>query len=105
MSTQKIKYVNKELLRNINGVSERIGFNRTIPENIIDALPDDKFYVVMPLMVHEHIMGKAAEPHMRCRIYAGPENPWLILDVDMTMYEFIPEHEIESKENSETIAN
>lgn len=105
MSSQKIKYLNKDLLRRINGLSERIGFNRTIPETVIDSLPDDKFYVVMPLMVHEHIMGKAAEPHMRCRIYAGPENPWLILDIDMSAYDFIPEHQIEEKENGKMVAN
>ena len=95
----KVKYCNKEMLRQINSVSTRIGYNRTIPKSVIESLSDDRFFVVMPLMVHEHIMGRAAEPHMRCRIYAGAENPWLILDVNMAIYEFIPEHEVEDNES------
>jgi hypothetical protein len=97
----KVKYLNKEMLQQINRVSERIGYNRTIPETVIDSLSDDRFFVVMPLMVHEHIMGKPAEPHMRCRIYAGAEQPWLILDVNMAIYELIPEHEVEDNERNQ----
>lgn len=103
MSTQKIKYVNKELLRRINNVSTHFGYNRTLPDKIIDQLPDDKFYVVIPLLVHEHIAGKPADPHMRCRIYAGEMHPWLILDIEMVMYEFIPEHELETPENDDAL--
>jgi hypothetical protein len=97
----KVKYLNKDMLRQINSVSTRIGYNRTLPEGVIESLSDDRFFVVIPLMVHEHIMGRAAEPHMRCRIYAGDENPWLILDVNMAIYEFIPEHEVEDNERDQ----
>ena len=60
----------------------------------------------MPLMMHEHINGKAVEPHMRCRIYAGELHPWLILDMDMSVYDFVPEHTIEAaEENEELVAS
>jgi hypothetical protein len=101
----KIKYLDKKLLRQINGVSTRIGYNRTLPESVIESLSDDLLFVVMPLMVHEHIMGKPAEPHMRCRIYAGPAHPWLILDVNMSVYEFIPEHDVEENVPDQLVTN
>jgi hypothetical protein len=94
--SEKIKYVDKNLLDKINHVSDKLmHYNRTIPQEIIDALPADKFFVVIPLLVHEHIAGKRADPHMRCRIYTGPDEEerrgqMLLLDIEMGMYELIP---------------
>jgi hypothetical protein len=96
--------VDKNLLDKINYISTRLmKYNRTIPQAVIDSLPSDKFFIVMPLLVHEHIAGKPAAPHMRCRISPGPDleelrGHMLLLDIEMGMYELIPtfEHNPES---------
>ena len=102
--SETVKYVDKNLLDKINYISTRLmKYNRTIPQAVIDSLPSDKFFIVMPLLVHEHIAGKPAAPHMRCRIYTGPDieelrGHMLLLDIEMGMYELIPtfEHNPES---------
>ena len=88
-----VKYLDKELLVKINDISENIyHFNRTIPARVINALPADKFFIVTFVMLHEHIAGKAVDPHMRCMIYTGPDSPHgqLILDIEATLYDLLP---------------
>lgn len=91
----KFKYLDKELLAKLNDVSEKVlKYNRTIPNEVIDQLPADKFFIVSPLMVHEHRAGKACDPHMRCNIYAGPDAAhlgYMILDIEMGLYDMLPE--------------
>lgn len=99
--SQKVKYLDKNLLNKINHISQNtLKYNRTIPQGVIDQLPDDKFFIVTPLLVHEHRAGQVCDPHMRCRIYAGPEaeaqHGWMLLDIEMGMYELIPVFEHES---------
>lgn len=94
-AAQKVKYLDHMLLDKINYISQKtLKYNRTLPQELIDQLPTDKFFIVTPLLVHEHRAGKACDPHMRCRIYAGPEAEarfgYLILDIEMGMYELIP---------------
>lgn len=92
------KYLDKEVLIKINDISERIyHFNRTIPQHVIDALPADKFFIVTFVMLHEHIAGKAVEPHVRCMIYTGPDSLHgrLILDMETALYDLLPERQLE----------
>lgn len=102
----KYKYIDKELLDKINFISRDVlHYNRSLPQSLVDKLPGERFYIITWAMVHEHIAGKPADPHMRCLIYGGPDvqNP-LILDMEMGMYELLPEIEAPAKpepDNSE----
>jgi hypothetical protein len=108
--SEKVKYLDKNLLDKINYISTRtLKYNRTIPQDIIDSLPADKFFIVIPLLVHEHRAGKPVDPHMRCRIYTGPElepvHGYLILDIEMGMYELIPTFEHNPETNPANDSN
>jgi hypothetical protein len=107
----KYKYLDKEVLNNINHISrDVIKYNRALPQNIIDALPDDKFFPISWCMLHEHIAGKAVEPHMRCMIVvpalSGPEGAagrqTLILDIEMGLFDLLPEVELPDTPVSDT---
>ncbi len=101
--SETVRYVDKNLLDKINYISSKLmKYNRALPQEVIDSLPNDMFFIVIPLLVHEHIAGKPATPHMRCRIYTGPDleairGHMLLLDIEMGMYELIPtfEHNVE----------
>lgn len=101
---RKYKYLDKELLDKINFISRDVlHYNRSLPQSLVDKLPAERFYIITWAMVHEHIAGKPADPHMRCMIYGGPDvqNP-LILDMEMGMYELLPDIEVPAEvENGE----
>lgn len=102
--TKKYKYLDKGFLNRINHLSRDVlHYNRSLPQALIDALPEERFYVITWSMLHEHIAGKQADPHVRCMIYGGPDvpNP-LILDMEMGLYDMLPEYEVREKENGET---
>ena len=97
------KYLDKNLLERINAVSRDVlKYNRALPQDYVDKLPSDRFYVITWSMIHEHIAGQPAEPHMRCLIYGGPGvlNP-MILDMHMSFYDLLPETE-DQKETEPT---
>ena len=100
------KYLNKDLLNKINHISTTIfKYNRTIPQSVIDALDPDNFIVVTFNMLHEHIAGKPADPHMRCILYAGPDAPEpLILDMEMGLYDMLPTYTAEENKEEQPTA-
>jgi hypothetical protein len=89
------KFVDKTILQRINHLAAHIlKYNRAVPDEVIDALPDDKFYPISFAMVHEHRAGKPCEPHMRC-IFLTPNRDTgdmqhLIIDVEMGLYDLLP---------------
>lgn len=85
-----VRCISKQSLRRINNNSTRLGYNRTINPAAIETLPDDKIYIVTPVMVHEHIAGKLAEPHMRCSVYAGPTADFMMLDISFVFFNALP---------------
>lgn len=95
------KYLDKDLLNKINYISREVmKYNRSLPQSVVDSLPDDKFFIITFSMLHEHIAGKPADPHVRCMIYAGPTVPHtLILDMEMGLYDMLPT--VEAKEQNE----
>lgn len=97
--TKKYKYLNKEYLDRINYLSRDVmKYNRSLPQELIDQLPEERFYIITFAMLHEHIACKPAEPHVRCLIYGGPDvpNP-MILDMEMGLYDMLPEVEAPAK--------
>lgn len=103
---KKYKYLDKTNLLRINYLSHHVlKYNRTLPDELIDALPDDKLFPITFTMLHEHRAGVACEPHVRCIINAPNQTgvmQTLILDVDMVIYNCLPEVEIpDAPTNSE----
>lgn len=101
--SKKYKYLDKHYLKLINHVSDKIlKFNRTLPESVIDDLPDDKFFPITFTLLHEHRAGVPCEPHVRCMIAVPDketgEMTQLLLDMDMSIYDVLPEVELPSKE-------
>lgn len=104
---QTFKYLNKEILDKINHISTTVyHYNRTIPQDVIDALDPEKFVVVTFSMIHEHIAGKPAEPHMRCILQQAAAQPFgtMILDIPMELYDALPSHTIEKTQTEEQTA-
>lgn len=98
---RKVKYLDKHYLQIINHMSDKVlKYNRTLPESLIDALPDDKFFPITFTMMHEHKAGVACEPHVRCMI-AVPLNGGIeqvILDMETGMYDLLPEAELPDRD-------
>jgi hypothetical protein len=97
----KYKYFDKKYLNLTNHIARDIvKYNRSVPQEIIDALPEDKFFPVVFSMVHEHIAGKIAEPHMRCMIVVpvkiGNDDIMnrILVDVEMGIFDLLPEFEM-----------
>lgn len=95
MPNKKYKYINKHILNMANHIARDVlKYNRCVYQEAIDALPDDKFFPIVFAMVHEHKAGKPTEPHMRC-IFAVPTDAQrLIIDVEMGVYDMLPEVEL-----------
>lgn len=103
-----IKYLTKEILEKINHISTTIyKYNRTIPQHVIDALEPETLIAVTFEMIHEHIAGRPADPHMRCVMQpVGGAHGMLILDMPMELYDVLPSHTVEDTPNEEhTAAN
>jgi hypothetical protein len=96
---KKYRYLDKDILNKINHLSTHIfKFNRTLPQDVIDALPDDKLFPIVFEMIHEHRAGKPAKPHMRIMVSvpaADTAMTQLLIDVPMPVYDVLPEIEIE----------
>lgn len=89
------KYVDKHVLNMINHIArDVIKYNRAVPQEYIDALPDDKCFPVVFSMVHEHKAGKRVEPHMRCMFAVPTEASRLLVDVEMGLYDLLPQIEV-----------
>ena len=87
---KNVRCITKPGLMRVNDHSTRVGYNRTLDPNKVATLPEDTIYIVTPIMVHEHIGGKLADPHMRCSIYAGPEHTWMMLDMSFEYFNKLP---------------
>lgn len=87
---KNVRCITKPGLMRVNDHSTRVGYNRTLDPNKVATLPEDTIYIVTPIMVHEHIGGKLADPHMRCSIYAGSEHSWMMLDMSFEYFNKLP---------------
>ena len=106
----KYKYLNKHYFNLINHIArDVIKYNRSLPQEVIDALPEDKFFPIIWSMVHEHIAGAKVEPHMRCMIVV-PEKPnsdesfdRVIVDVEMGLFDMLPEMEVPDRSEAVSV--
>jgi hypothetical protein len=97
----KFKYFTKELLALVNRRAIANNYNRSVEPSFIAQLPNDLSFPVVFELVHEHAAGKPVAPHMRCRIMIGSSlvGPfdYIFVDVEMGMYEMLPEAEVEAE--------
>jgi hypothetical protein len=93
----KIKYLDKQILNCINKRAIANNYNRAVRQEYIDSLPEDLHFPITFCMLHEHAAGKPVAAHMRCMIMTaesltGPFNN-VFVDVEMGMFEMLPEAE------------
>lgn len=105
---KKYKYIDKHYLRIVNQLSHDVlKYNRTLPDELIAELPDDKFFPIIFTLLHEHKAGVACEPHVRCIIMTsdneGHRNQ-LILDMEMGIFDRLPEVEIPENDSEQVSA-
>lgn len=69
-------------------------FNRQIAPWVLDKLIDGGWFPVFPKLVHEHIGGRRAKPHMRCLVYFSlndrEEMGSAFVDMKMETFESLP---------------
>lgn len=100
--SKKMRLADKNVLRILNTQSHHRQYNRLMTPEFVESLPENVNFIVEPIMVHEHRMGKSCEPHMRCCLYlpnkldgtidemAASGFQMLIIDVDMNMFSYLP---------------
>jgi hypothetical protein len=102
---RKVKYIDKKHLQIYNHLSNDIlKYNRTLPTEVVDALPDDKFFPIVFTLPHEHRAGKLCEPHVRCIIAVPGKDErmdQLILDVEMGLFDLLPEFNMPDRKSDE----
>jgi hypothetical protein len=90
---RKFKVFNHQTFVAACALGERRGYNRQIPAEAAAKMPTDRLYPVMFSMLHEHIAGKAATPHVRCVIGLCSSGGTCVLDVDADVFAALPEIE------------
>lgn len=90
------KYMGTDLLLEIAMEGRQIGYNRQLDSDWLQENVDfTGKHVVTPMMIHEHIDGVEADPHMRCSLFIKTkgnrfEPTEVIADMSMESYEALP---------------
>jgi len=100
--TKTVRFADKNLLKLINNVAHQVGYNRTLDKDFIERLPSDVNFPVVFTMIHEHIAGKPAEPHMRCMFVHNELGDRFIIDMPMYCFDVLPSVDVEKSESSES---
>lgn len=96
MTIAKIKYFDRDTLLDAASTAIERDYNRAVGVEWLSAkLDEDMVFPITFAMVHEHIAGKPAEPHMRTMIVINGEGSQIMLDVDMDVYNNLPHIEID----------
>lgn len=61
----QVRYMSRAQFKKVAAEGDSMGFNRQVAPWVLKKLPKHGQFGVMPLLVHEHIGGQVAEPHMR----------------------------------------
>lgn len=90
----KYKILDKKSFHLINTIArDYVKFNRSLQQEFIDSLPEEGCFPIVFSMIHEHIMGKPVEPHVRCLIAVKTEHgiDRVALDMSTETYNLLPE--------------
>jgi len=101
----KFKYFTKETLEKANNRAIAKNYNRALDPEFVANLPEDLNFPVIFTLTHEHAAGKPVEPHMRCHVMTGASlfGPFtnVFVDVEMGMYEMLPDAESPAEDEPE----
>ena len=92
-----MKIFDKALLTLANDVAIKLGYNRAIEPEYLNATPSDSFWAVVFSMPHEHKAGQPTDPHVRCMLRSletvpGTNDRWRINDTAPTLFvDTVPE--------------
>lgn len=68
-------------------IAEQRGYNRQLDVEYLSKLLEDGFvYPVSMSLLHEHANGVKVDPHVRCMIVLSAEGNFVMLDVDMDIF-------------------
>ena len=81
-----MKVFTKDILKSVNTMALVRGYNRSVPESFLDALPD-QLYVPFIELPHEHKAGQPCEPHVRCVFQHDGSH--FAIDVEMGCYDLL----------------
>jgi hypothetical protein len=90
---RKIKYFTWAQLLAATIAGNKIGFNRQLNPDGVAKLDADQKYPVTFSMLHEHIAGELAEPHVRAVVAVDPTHT-VTLDVEMSLFNSLPYAEV-----------
>jgi len=89
----KIKYFTQPLLLAATITGIKRNYNRMLSEAFVRSLPSDLRFPVTFSMLHEHIAGKLADPHVRAIVALSPTER-VSLDVDLDLFNNLPYAEV-----------
>lgn len=90
------KYFDKTALVIAAKIAKARDYNRQLDVAKVEAdLSDEQFFPVSFSMLHEHAGGVKVDPHVRCIIVINSDGDTVMLDVDMGLYNGLPEWEVD----------
>lgn len=89
----KIKYFSFAQLLAAAIAGNKIGFNRQLNPKAIAKLGADLKFPVTFSMLHEHINGRLADPHIRAVVAVSPTET-VTFDVEMDLFNSLPYAEV-----------
>jgi len=96
--TTIIKFFNKSTLIDAAVTAEERGYNRQLDWKQLEAeLDEDDLFPVTFSMLHEHAAGELVAPHVRAMIVVNSDGDSVLLDVDMDVFNDLPEFEVEMR--------
>lgn len=101
-----MRIFNKENLTLANNFALKLGYNRALYADKLEAMPEDSLWGVTFTMLHEHKAGKPTDPHVRCMLHQlvnvgddkwrlNKDSPPLFVDVIPEIFEKLPNIETE----------
>ena len=94
MSIGEIRVADYDQMQQLIAGGKKHGFNRRIPDAVAAVLDPKGLSLVQSFIVHEHIAGKPAEPHLRCGVFLkliDQEDPYgEMIDVAMEDWDSLP---------------
>jgi hypothetical protein len=91
--TLLIKYFTRDLLLAATLEGNKRNYNRQLNPDMVANLEEDMLFPVTFHMLHEHIAGETAEPHIRACVMLNP-NEKVLIDVGFKRFSKLPEAEV-----------
>ena len=88
----QVRYMSRAQFKKVAGEGNEMGFNRQVAPWVLEKLVQGQS-TVSKLMVHEHVNGRAAEPHLRTLVQfklVGGEAGSAIIDMKAATFDSLP---------------